>query len=403
MMKLLSAMLFLVLWLTASLALAEPDCFRREDNRHISYDVFQISGPPPYSKDSGDYADAFLTYPASDYATISIRTILTESPGSGSGLSFRKHYLLWANRCIFMEGITPDIAECRNTRRTKGNGYPGMTANVPLQNQLRSAFSTYRHANACTTLSALRVLGEGETRLRERANAEGLELILDKRTNEQLWASATTVSTGTGLPQTYLIDKCIVEPVPMAEDAAGVVLDYEVWDDRTPIEALSYLASLQDIVRSRGKTLIVATNPLPRAPNGIDSSNAAKILATVDAFAPTVATGGAAANSHIGVVPRQRQRSPFESYQEQLQVLTNQGRAPLSPELRRKLLWNVSLYDLSLDEAAQLRNEFVREKYRGIMISRNFVKQGGACNRPANQVIACLTMGECNGSFGAKR
>ena len=79
------------------------------------------------------------------------------------------------------------------------------------------------------------------------------------------------------------------------------------------------------------------------------------------------------------------------------------GASPLTEEMKEKIIWQVSLFDTQLAEAKWLHDEIKKQKYRGISLFRNFVRQGGACSRPVNQLIACLGFGACDGEFRADR
>jgi hypothetical protein len=383
------------------LAQAEGNCFQRTDKKP-SYRVFQISGPPTYSRKERDFAFSSPSYPATDYATSMNR--LTEAvPPSASLDTFRRHYLLWANRCVFVEGLTPSSKECRNTTRTKGNGYPGMKGG-PLNQQLRTVYTTYQKANVCTLIGTKRALGERMEQVEQEGKAAGLQVLQAKVEDVELQKLARRVSLGTlGVEQLVLLDICIVERESIAPDVAGIMLDYEVFDSRTPGEVVAFFRQLRDVVAKHGKTLIVNTNPLPREPNGIDADNVRDILGIVDGFAPTISTGASIGNPDIGLAPKTRKLSPVDSYRSQFAVLTANGRAELTPQMKAKLIWNVSIFDISLAEAQYLHNEVKSQGYHGIMIFRNFVKLGGNCSRESNQVIACLAWGDCSGRFGQGR
>ena len=124
----------------------------------------------PHYAGGGTAHDTSPAYPASDYATTSLRAL--QEAGGAEGSTFRKHYLLWANRCIYLKDITPSPEACRNTARTKGNGYPAMTLGA-LDTQLRAAYSTYERANACTFVSAMVLLGENREAIAAKARAAG--------------------------------------------------------------------------------------------------------------------------------------------------------------------------------------------------------------------------------------
>jgi hypothetical protein len=398
--RLLMAALAMALAASGQSALAASDCFERDDSKSLSYDVFQIAPPPAYSFRSGDYPDTSPAYPASDYTTTTIRLIKDATPPSASGFSFRKYYFLWANRCLYLKGITPDSESCRNTTRFKGNAYFEATKDGK-GSPIRAAFSTYAKANACTRIRALHALGE---------TAE--LALLAREANISLWEDpdrgklsefARAVTVGDGTMMRYLVDLCVLEADAQAADAAGIVLDYEVWDDRTPAEVVVFTRELHDIAKRHGKKLVLTTNPLPRRPNGIDASNVRELIDAVDGFAATISSGATPGNPAVNVPKRSRTFSPLESYRNQLALMTDNGKMPLSAAMRSKIIWNISLFDTELSEAKALHDEFKTQAYRGVMIFRNYVKQGGSCERPENQVIACIALGVCDGKFGVGR
>ena len=109
--------------LTATQAMAADACFTRDDNKSISYDVFQVAVPPPYYVAGKDYVVSNAFYPATDFVSTTSQRLSTLSPASASGYKFRKYVMLWVNRCIQLPGLTPGgNAGCRNLN-PKGNGY----------------------------------------------------------------------------------------------------------------------------------------------------------------------------------------------------------------------------------------------------------------------------------------
>jgi hypothetical protein len=387
--------------MTPGPAFAQTDCFRSVDNV-TKFDVFQISAPPTYSSKERRFAANSPAYPATDYAT-SMSKLKEPVPDGVGAQAFRRHYLLWANRCVFIEGRTSGSEQCRNVTRAKGNSYPGMVGG-PLVTQLRTVFSTYSKANACTLISAKRALGEAQAQIEEEGRAAGLVVYDSKVSKDELKKAARHVKLGMpGSDAVALVDICIVESEAMASDVSGVLLDYEVFDSRRPNEVTSFFRSLKDYLSSKGKTLVVNTNPLPREPNGIDATNVEDVLRIVDGFAPTISTGATIGNPAISLAPQERKIGPVENYKSQLDVLTDGGRRRLSNDLKKKIIWNISLYDTSLSEASFFHEEVMKEGYRGIMLFRNYTKLGGDCAKSSNQVIACLALGRCSGDFGYRR
>lgn len=382
-------------------ATAGNDCFERNDNSRLSYAVVRVSTPPMYSREKGDYPDRSDRYPASDYTTTNVDSIKDPLPTSASGFKFNETILLWANRCIYIRQLTPDETACRNMKRYKGNGYRDALRDSSGQ-EIRPAFASYAKANTCTKMQTRRLLGESADDLALTAESAGLRL-WDNRDRAGLRALASEVTTGDGTSRTYLVDVCVLPTGALGPDGAGVTLDYEVFDDRTSEEAVAFIDELAQLVHARGKKLTLNVNPLPRAPNGLDRSNVHRIVEIVDRFIPTLSSGASPGNPGTGVPARARRISPLDDYQNQLGVITDDGRVPLTPAARQKIVWQVSLYDTQLPEARRIHDEINAQGYGGVMIFRHFVKEGGSCTRPVNQLIACLTLGQCSGRFGTDR
>lgn len=367
------------------------DCFVQGDNTQLHYRVFQMASPPVLKRPSMDGSPQTSAYfPGSDYATSKVHD------NSVQGVS--AYYLLWANRCIYMEGLTPSRDACRNLARNKGNGYNRIRVG-PLVDQIRSAFSTYSKANDCTVIQALFLIGGYELQIDDLARKAGLSLFGDDPDRERMASLARTVTLGDGKQGRYLVDMCVL---PERIDKArfkGIMLDYEVFDGRKPEEVGPFFARLRDVAARAGMSFFLASNPLPRPPNGLTSENARSILSAVDGWVLPITTGASPGKAEIQLLPKDRQTMPFDNFREQMSVLTQNGKLPLDDTLKKKLFWNVSLFDLSLPEADQLQSTFRSEAFGGIMLFRNFVKQGGDCSRSTNQIIACLAMGSCAGNF----
>lgn len=380
---------------------ATGECFSREDNKRLSYEVFQVSAPPAYSVALGDYAPTNPAYPGSHFITAWMERLYGPSTAGGSRLHFRKSFLFWVNRCVYLPGITPDIGSCGNVNRNKGNGYFDIVKDASGR-QVRPVFSNYAKANACTYLQLNRVLGDFSQALAHAATKAGL-VLWDGSNRTELPRLARDVKMSNGEVMPYFVDVCILEARALPSDADGVVLDYEVWDERTADNTLETVRQLSSLAHQKGKELQVSMSPIPRAPNGIDASNIRDIVIATDGVIIAISTGSTLGNESIRFAPRGRTLSHFESYRNQVAVLTDGGRIPLTQELKSKIAWNIGLYDIKLEEARQLHDEIKKQGYRGIMISRAFMKQGGACTRQENQITACLALGDCSGRFGAER
>ena len=220
----------------------------------------------------------------------------------------------------------------------------------PLEGQVRPLFTTYAKANACTVAQIAAVLGRPHDDIAASGRKAGIR-VLANRDTDAIAAQARRVTPADGRPQTALLDTCVLDSDRLANDVGAIVLDYEVWDDRTPGEVVTFMRELRAIVAHSGRKLVLNTNPLPRAPNGLIAGHVRAVLAEVDGFAPTLSSGATKGNADIGLSAKERTHSPWQSYVDQLAVLTGNGAHALTAAERAKIIWNVPLYDMSLDEA----------------------------------------------------
>jgi hypothetical protein len=163
-------------------------------------------------------------------------------------------------------------------------------------------------------------------------------------------------------------------------EAAGVLLDYEVQDGRTPEHTLEFLTRYAELVRSTGKQSILLTNPLD-APSqvytGIGLSNANKIHRLFD-------------RTTIFIWARNRQHSVEESLKSQMGVIEAGG--PADP---KRLIVDFELANTSLQDAATARRFIEQRGLAGVIFWRDYAQQGGSCDLPVNRKIACLAQGRC--------
>lgn len=382
-------------------AKAQPDCFRLEDNKRTPFEVLQIAKPPRFVARQNDYLETSPYYPATTFATTTASALSQPLQRGASGVFFERSYFQWVNRCIQIPGETPSLTACRNQNRSKGNLYVGIPPGT-LKTQVRPLFSTYAKANACTIAQINAVLGRPKNELGSAGRKAGI-VVLSNQEIAAIASHARTVTTADGESQTALVDVCVYDSDRLAPDVGAIVLDYEVWDYRTTSEVVAFLREIRTSVADAGRKLILYTNEIPRPANGLTSDSIRAVLAEVDSFAPTLWTGATKGNLDMGLRARHRSRSLWESYIDQLAVLTDNGARPLTANENAKIIWNISLFDINLDDARRLHEEFRHRKYRGIAIFRNYVKQGGSCSRPENQLTACLALGECGGDFGRDR
>jgi hypothetical protein len=372
------------------------DCFTLTDSKGLAFEVVQDLPPPSISTTTNDYLTTSTVYPASYFATTDITTIATPAPAGVTKL--KRAYSMHANRCANITGVTP-ASGCTNTVITTGNSYanPAMDGTNPLL----SMFSTYAKADACTTAQVSKVVGVADATISTAAMAAGITLFTGSD-HTMLTTNAAKQTVTVGAAQyTYLVDLCVLETSAMASDANGVFVELDTEDLRKAADVITLLGALDKTVTGAGKELIVTSLDLTSAGargSGVDSTNVHAEIDAVQGFGHTVGTGASSTQ-----MPTQ---SATDDYTAELGVLTADGSAPLTAAEKKKILLKVNLLEdmttvLHLDEAEALHGFVVSEGYRGVILFRNGVALGGPCDAPDNhnQVIACLTLGVCDGGF----
>jgi hypothetical protein len=372
------------------------DCFTLTDSKNLTFEVVQDLPPPSISPATNDYLTTSTVYPATYFATTDITTIAEAGPAGGTKL--KRAYSLHANRCATMQGITPANG-CANAVITTGNSYtnPAMVGTTPLL----SMFSTYAKADACTTAQVSKVLGVADATISSQAATAGITLFTDPDHTKLLNdASKKTVTVGAA-QFTYLVDECVLETQAEAADANGVVVELDTEDLRKATDVVTFLGALDSVVTGQGKELIVTSLDLTSAGargSGVDTTNIHAEIDAVQGFGFTVGTG--ASPTQAGTT------TAVDDYNAELVILDVDGSAPLTAAEKKKILLKVNMLEdmtnvLTLDEATALNGFVVSQGYRGIILFRNGVTLGGTCDAPDNhnQVIACLTMGACDGGF----
>lgn len=280
-----------------------------------------------------DHEDRYSFYPATSVASMNIDRL------NASTAHLPQYYWQWSNH---------------GPRRVeKGNLGPG----VPPGGAVQIDFSDSQKADACTLVQTAMLLGRDEF-ARSLAQHSGLTLIGDP-------------SSGA------YTDSCPVAKVVLKPSITGIVLDYEVQDGRTPAQTLSFLTRYADFVHSANKQVILYTNPLdaPSQPKtGINASNAPALMRAFDQMS-VVLWGG------------NKQHDFTASFNAQWAILGQ-------PDPDKTLI----VFDLNkstLQDAKTVRQLAKDHKIRHLNLWRDYASQGGACDTPVNQKIACLAFGKC--------
>ena len=315
---------------------AGPTCFDASSNKNLPFDVWwQV--PPPHDFNQAGYEYFPMTGAASTKmeALNSTRALIDE------------YFFLWANR------------------REDGWNKKGNVALPPIKTaagEVRPFFTNFERANACTLAQARSVLGVPQQKL------DGL-----------------TYSTRAGdllklAKSNRLEDVCILEKEPLNERGKGIVIDYEVQDDRTPEQTLAFLKEFTALVHKSHKQAVLLTNPFD-APTqrhtGVDRSNAHAIYGAFD-------------RTLLFLWHNNRQKDLEESAQYQLGMMKMGG--AIDP---KKITALFELANTTMAEAEYTRKLIQSQGFSGVMFWRNYAKAGGDCGTETNRKIACVVFGRC--------
>ena len=337
-----AGMALLLLARMAGPAAAQDACFTAAQNARLPFEVVQQAPPPREGERDYRY------YPLTAATTMNL-----DSLWAAQGGQVRSYFFLWANRCNAG-------GACRGG--TKGN-----VVDHSIRSRdpgTRAFFSSYLAADSCTLAQAARLLGFGPDRIAEYGARAGIRLM--DAGDRALQGAVGPIS-----------EVCVLPNRPLPENAAGIVLDYEVQDNRGPAMAAGFLRDFTAMVRSRGKQSILFTNPLD-VPNqrrsGLEPGNLGRVAQGFDAVTLLLWGGN-------------RQRDVAGSFASQMQAL-----GAFDP---RRILVGFDLAQTSLEDARTVHALVRRNGLRGVMLWRNRAEQGGSCAMPVNRKITCLVFNQC--------
>jgi len=402
--RLLVLMLGLLLCMQAKANLPTADdaqaektagCFSAEDNRKLSFDVYR-SGWAPVAKNQDGLLARSPLYPATAFATMQLDRITgPQTSDPAQNMTYANYFFLWGNRCL---AFSNDEQECRNTKRVKGNDYNNRVSVVVdgKRVEARPMFSSYQRADSCTTLQALNAAGVAEAELKTAAEKEGLKTFFryagDGKALADVADITQTMANGRIEKRPYFVDTCLFDK-RMGAGPAGVIIDYEVWDERSPAQTRTFLLQMARALHERGKSFMVFTNSLvsqgARKGNGIDASNLKDVITASDGFFPVVWSG--ATPGGIEIDAHDRKESFVQNFDAQMRYLRDAG--VNSPELMRKIHPVISIYDLRAGEAQQLHQAIKAQGLGGVMLWRNGVAADSACSMITGPILRNLLYG----------
>jgi len=341
----LAPLLFVTaLLFTATRSVAANVCFGPAQNRGLQFQVFQNAPPPRVEGDA-----SYKYYPLTAVSTMNISQ-LNRSRDSTIG----KYWFQWGNRCHALGNLGCGW-------NPKGNlVFPHIEG--PGGQEIRTFFTSYSAADSCTLAQAAYALGDDPQSF---AREGGVRLVARSQ-------SPASLAHGD-----RLIDVCPLPEERLLSNVAGIALDYEVQDGRSPSQSLDFLLRYANFVKGHGRQVILYTNPLD-APTqiytGIDATNASQLATAFDAI--TMVLWG-----------QNREGDILASANAQLAIL-----GTTAPS---RVLTVFELNTTSVADARNVRNLILNDAFAGVWFWRNRVQEGGSCDSDVNQKIACLTLGQC--------
>ncbi len=330
-----------------SAAPAEPTCFSGLNSKALGLEIYQQAPPPVSGRER-----SFVYFPASAFVSQSMDRLWQARGGA-----YQLYYFQWANRSneplTSPEGVTI-------TRKL--NFQPGFAGALDQ----RTAFTSIRKADACTLAQTAAVLGKPFAGIDDALREAGVQ------PRRMAGAGKAGVESAS--------DLCVIPPRPLPPDAAGVMLDYEVQDGRTPDHTLAFLTGFAELVRGAGRRPMLLVDPFDaptQAYTGISPTNANAIHRLFDRT--TLFAWSRNAQGDIG-----------RSLAKQMEILQTGG--PVEP---KRLIVDFELANTSQDDARVVRRFIEEHGLAGAFFWRNRARQGGSCASDVNQKIACVALGAC--------
>ena len=336
--------------LATSLESQQQPCFDASSNRDLPFEVLEQAPAPRDAVQAG-----YRYYPLTATASMDLDSL------NRSRAPIGRYFFLWANRC---HDLGPNHGECGWNK--KGNVvFPRLSTEA---GEIRTFFTSFRKANDCTLAQAARVLDypaktvDDYTRRSQLTMlVKGSDLLKHARDNR-------------------FVDVCLLEKEPLTAAGAGILLDYEVQDNRTPEQTLAFLKEFIAVVHGKGKKAILLSNPLD-APTQIHTGvSPANVRAIYETFDRTL----------IFLWHNNKQNDMAASARAQLEMVRAGGKID-----GRKLLALFELNNTTMAEAQTARRLIQSEGMSGVMFWRNYAEQGGPCDSGVNRKIACVVFGKC--------
>jgi hypothetical protein len=327
----------------ATIALDGPACFSRKDNRGLKFEVIQQAPPPNLAGENYQF------YPLTGAASARLNALKNVAP------DYALYYFQWGNRAN-----NPVVNAKGRLIYRKAN----LQQSADLPRQQRSYFTSVARANACTLAQTAHAFGRRDA-AKIYAEASGIVLV-----NE-----AQAPDSGAVGPD----DTCVLANIAAPPKLAGVMLDYEVQDQRSEAQTSDFLREYAAFVHSTGHKALLMTNPLDAPSQIFTGFTAQNSHAIVTAFDRTT----------IWLWSKNKQQDILASYQAQKAMIEAGGRFDGS-----RILIEFELANTSVKDARLVHDLILRDSLAGVLLWRNGVGQGGACDTPVNAKIAALVFGK---------
>lgn len=349
---------------------ARRHCFTAADTRRRLGGTRVFQQAPPPADDGTD--PTYPYWPCTDAVT-------SQDLGRSRWTGGNTWAFVWANRC------NAGVAWNR-----KPNPLPAPREHVG-DLECRAVFSTHARANAATRCQVRYLLGMDETAcLAPWLGVGGVagDVVTDADFRDRPGDHCRTSTVWDEQTYRVMVDKVLLPAARLTEGdnaahRAGVVLDYEVQDSRSPAVTEAFVHALAHDFVGTGKRLFLFTNPF-NAPTqqhtGCTAANLPRILADVD---------------HLGVFlwAGSPDGGVAASYATQLEML-----GPLSAPDLEKLVPVFELGDpgTTLDDARWLHGALNADGPHPdkVMFWRHYAEQGGPCATSANRKISLVCFGE---------
>lgn len=332
------------------------ECFTAADNQRLgSLQVISHYRPPLSVSEAG-----YKGWPATAIASQNIESFAQSNwPGT-------KYAFIWANRSLggFQEKANPP--------------WPRLTING---RECRPQYTSIAKADAATRIRIRYLLDMDYSAIARDAGFSPGNIMTWPDVSAQSSKLCVQAKTGDYLGTTDIVWLPPVRLPKSNPKQFGVMLDYEVHDDRTPAQAEELISGIAADVHAAGHPFALYTNPLngpSMQHSGLGPANMARILQHVDLM-------------NILIWGHNAEGDPSKSYEDQLNVIRGPQHANPVPANKLMLMFEIGGdHGLTVQDAKNMRQLIDRDHISTVYLWRHGVQAGGACDNPENEAISAL-------------